>query len=226
MNVVMASLFRNSTGYLDRYLDQVAALRSRFDSFRLLAVEGDSKDHTRNALVDGARIRSLELELVTCNHNGPVFGSTEDPARMVQLSKVVDTVFENVHEDDDVLIYVESDLVWDVETMSRLIHFASDREDGFDVFAPLVFHVNGTFYDVWGFRKDGERFGHPPPYHRDFQPDSLMEMDSVGSCLAMRTRVARTCRVKNDYCLVGWCADAREHGFRIAAATNLRITHP
>ena len=222
MNIVVGSAFRNSTHYLPRYFRQVDALRKHVDamhSVRVIAVEGDSQDQTRKVLS-----QRPDVEITDATHGGPVFGSTEDPKRMIQLSKVCNKVFESVKPLDDIFVYVESDLIWDPVVIGCLIDLAAARKDGFDVFAPLVF-AGQNFYDIWGFRKDGVRFSPFPPYHAKMN-GNLTEMESVGSCLVMRGEVARNCRIRNDYCLVGWCQDAQSQGYRIAVCPNLRINHP
>lgn len=221
MNIVVGSAFRNSVHYLGRYFAQIDALRKHFDpahTVRVIAVEGDSKDKTRKILPRPG------VEVVTAAHGGPVYGSTEHSERMIALSKVGNSIFGAVKDTDDVLVYVESDLLWDPQTINSLIEKAITQEGGFDVFAPLIF-AGQCFYDVWGFRKDGARFSPFAPYHSGMN-GSLTEIDSAGSCLVMRSIVARECRIRNDYCLVGWCEDARAHGYRIAVCSDLRIHHP
>jgi hypothetical protein len=51
----------------------------------------------------------------------------------------------------------------------------------------------------------------------------FFEVGSVGSCLAIPGEAARACRIRDENCLVGWCADAREHGYKIAAVSNLIV---
>ena len=225
MNVAFGSAFRNSGGPGSmRYFEQIAAYRDVVSEHqvRAIVVEGDSTDNTREALTLAARYHRVEIDLVTCNHGGPVYGSTEQPERFQALSKVGNAIFDAVRSDDDALVYVESDLRWEPETVRQLVNMATNYV-GYDVIAPMV--MAGTvLYDIWGFRGlDGRRFSPFKPYHPDYSPDRVFEVGSVGSCLVMRGHVARLCRIRNDYCLVGWCEDAREKGFRIAVRPNLRV---
>lgn len=223
MKIAVGSLFRDATWYLDRYLAQVNALRRHVGPnhpVRVIAVEGDSVDDTREQL-----LRCEGFEVVKHDHGGPHFGSVEDPRRFEQLSPVANTVFEHVRDDDDVFLFVESDLVWDPHQVGSCIDVAFRCDENFDVVAPLVF-AGECFYDVWGFRGlDGSRFGPFSPYHHTLN-GSLTEVSSVGSCLAMRGAVARACRIRNNYCLVGWCEDARNQGFRIGVHPGFRVFHP
>lgn len=226
MNVVIGSAFRNSTRYMMRYLNQVARLKLQLGSaskVRVIAAEGDSTDSTEPML---RSVQGIDIEVVKCDHGGPVYGSTEHTDRMVALSKICNTIFDAVREEDDILFYVESDLIWDALTAQLLIEYARRREQGYDIFAPMPF-AGANFYDVWGFRGiDGERFAPFAPYHSSLKQNAFTEVSSVGSALVMPAYVARECRVKNDYCLVGWCEDARSKGYRIAVDSSLRIAHP
>lgn len=230
MNIAIGSAFRNAAHYVPRYLSQVADLKTYFGTphtVRVIAVEGDSTDKTHGALMLSSMAKHIELKVVKHAHGQPWFGSTESPDRLKALSAVGNAIFDAVDEEkDDVLVYIESDLLWDAKTIASLIDLALNREQGFDVFAPMIF-AGEYFYDIWGYRKDGERFLSSAPYHPQAALNNgLNQVDSVGSCLVMRSNVASACRIRNDYALVGWCEDARDKGFRIAVDTRLRIQHP
>lgn len=224
-NIVVGSAFRNAAGrQVTRWLGQVTALRDHLkdDYVRALAVEGDSTDATRLQLTQGADKRNLVLDLLTCNHGGPVFGSTEAPERMKALAKVGTAILNGVAEGDDILVYVESDLIWDPYTISEMIDMVDvDRET---VIAPLVF-AGANFYDVWAFRKNGSRFAPFPPYHEGLHPNGLTEVDSAGSCLVMPALAALEVKF-TDECLVGWCGNARAAGYRIFASADHIVRHP
>jgi hypothetical protein len=109
--------------------------------------------------------------------------------------------------------------------MKRLLYLATMAyETGADVVAPLVM-AGEAFYDIWGFRwLDGTRWS--PFEHQTLNtrfPTDLIEVGSAGSCLVMRAGVARECRIRNDYCLVGWCEDARAHGYSICVHPDLIV---
>lgn len=225
MNIVVASAFRNSEHYLRRYFKMITALKQKIawrHDLRLIAGEGDSTDNTKVAL---ARFPDVKVQIVDVTHGGPVYGSTEDPARMAALSGVVNKILDAVTHNDDIVVYVESDLLWDFNTIDALINRAIGWAGGFDVFAPMIF-AGQNFYDIWAFRKDGKRFGPFPPFHPGLTGDATIEVDSAGSCLVMRAEIARRCRVKNDYALVGLCEDIRNQGFKIAVCPDLRVRHP
>lgn len=230
MNIVIGSAFRDSAGrQVTRYLEQVMALKIHAGpahTVRVIAAEGDSKDFTRLELLSGAAKLGLSFEVVNASHGGPRYSSTESTDRLTALSKVGNTIFDAVKDSDDVLVYVESDLIWDAHTIGSLIDAAYEARGGFTIFAPLVF-AGSHFYDVWAYRGlDGERFSPFAPYHRSLQRTGFTEVSSAGSCLVMRAKIARTVRITDDNALVGWCLNARKEGCQIAVWPEFRIEHP
>jgi hypothetical protein len=94
-----------------------------------------------------------------------------------------------------------------------------------------VCHGGRAFYDIWGYRHlDGERFS--PfvstlgPENPKVAPRAVCELSSIGSCLAMRANVAREMRITDDYCLVGWCKNARVAGYRVGIHWDAQVNHP
>lgn len=226
MNVVVGSAHRNNEQSLPHYFRQVERLRSllakRGDFVRVIAAEGDSSDATQTTLLRLARERDIDLDLLDCSHNGPEFGSVETVERMEALSKVGNAIFDAVLPTDDVLVYIESDLHWDA-TVLKLIDHAVAKTMGFSVFSPLVM-AETAFYDIWGFRGlDGRRFSPFSPFYPGLLESEIFEVGSVGSCLVMPGFVARECRIIDDYCLVGWCRDARGKGHRIGVVPSVFV---
>jgi hypothetical protein len=222
MNIVVISAFRNMAGRIKRYMRQVDELRNSLpaDHVRVVAVEGDSVDRTASILKEYPY-----MTVVTHNHNQRVFGSTEAPERLKALTGVMMAGWGGVRDDDDVLLYVESDLLWSADEVAPLLESASGRRDGYDIVAPLVF-AGDYFYDVWGFRKDGVRFSPIPPFHADLATTGITEVDSVGSCFAVGAQLAAKVSPVGEEALVSWCRGAKELGLRIGVAAEHRIHHP
>jgi hypothetical protein len=224
MTIGLMSLFRNSEHRLRKYFQQVLELRTqlkiRGDDLALISIYGDCVDHTAAVLKSFGEKHRFMHTIREVNHGGPEYGSTEAPERLKALTHVLNSGLEALSERDSALIYVESDLLWDASTWINLL---GDLEPGYDVIAPLIF-AGEYFYDVWGFRHlNGERFS---PRWKGHGDGELFEVGSVGSGFVMRGEVARTCRVQNDYALVGWSDDVRKHGYRIWVDPTERITHP
>jgi hypothetical protein len=232
VNVVIGSAFRNMSGWpMVNYTRQIGQLqrflRVRGHTLEWIAVEGDSMDNTRIELQRYAMQMDIPLRLNVREHGRPWFGSVESQDRMKALSFVGNGILELVRETDDVLVYVESDLIWNAGTVLQLI--GDLQIPSVDVVAPLVF-AGESFYDIWGFRgMDGERFSPAAPYHSSLAAggvETLAEISSAGSCLVMKGAVARSCRIVNDAALVGFCQDVRDHDYHIFVNPTMRINHP
>jgi len=233
VKVVVASAHRNSSGrQISRWVDQIIALRAElrnhyYCGVRAVAVEGDSTDNTLDWLISDAASRldaaDISSTVVTCNHGGPVYGSTEQPERMAALSKVGNAILDAVEPADDILVYVESDLIWDGETIRRLIDrvLKWERVGIASVWVPVIM-AGDIFYDCWAYRTlDGSRIFHPFPF------TAPTELSSAGSCLVMPAAVARNKRARMETsALVEWCEKARAVGYRIAVDPALIVRHP
>ena len=180
MNVTVSSIFRNSSAYLAAYFDRVTALREHVD-VRLVLGEGDSTDGTGDLL---RAMAGRGDTVLTVNHGGPRFGSVDHPERWANIAQVVRAVIGRVGDPGDAFVWVESDLLWDPDTMLGLLK--ADRP-----VAPLVLHgVGNHFYDTWGFRKGGIMFSSQPPYLsvQTGSTDPLVPVDSCGSCFVLPAR--------------------------------------
>lgn len=224
MKVAIGSLFRDSTGYFPRYLSQVHALRdalvARGDEIRCIWVEGDSIDATWGMLTSTLNEQLLG-RVVHRPHGGPRWGSVVHPDRMRALGYVGNGVMENIHEGTDVLFFVESDLIWDVDTALALIDSAYKNRT---VTVPMVMYQPGWFYDVWAFRKNGQPFGPNAPYHAGIAGKDTVALDSAGSCLAIPSEgfEARY----GDEAIVDLCRDLWSRGVSIILDQRLQIWHP
>lgn len=223
MNIVLVSAFRNMGGRIARYLEQVLALKAHH-TVRVAAIEGDSIDDTAGELVRISGAMGVPLTVYTHNHGKHVFGSTEDPARFAALMGVMMAGMHAVNGTDEIVVCVESDLTWATYDMLALID-AVHRAKDTDIVAPMVF-AGARFYDTWAFRKSGTRFTASAPYHSELGASGVTEVDSVGSCLAMRAKVAQTVIPIGQQCIVSWCAGARAQGYSIGVAARLRVSHP
>ena len=229
MRIAIGSAWRSSESNVKRYFDQVFKLAGLLEQedheLRVIAVEGDSIDGTLIALNRAATERLLPLTIVKFDQHTPRWGSTEQPERMAALSEVANQFFNAIQEADDVVVYVESDLIWEPATIIKAINIVAENDDAVDILGVMPF-AGAMFYDVWAFRKNGERFHGLYPYHKEFNPEGLTEIDSAGSCLVMTGDVARQVRVRNGNAFVGWCEEARSYGYKIATHGQLSIRHP
>lgn len=220
MNITLASIFTNSTPYLRRYFAQVVALSDalydRGDKLTCLWGEGDSTDHTR-AMLDAMRWR-LNSQVVDVTHGGEIFGSVERAERFRQLAGVGRKLFAALPADAEVVLYVESDLIWSPATALGLIDGVGP--DVAAIAPPILLNrahwPNDTWYDTWAFRAGGVHFTHRPPYHPWNDGRSLLELESAGSMLAIDAGYARrAAQTYDERVLMGLCEDIRKQGGRI-----------
>jgi len=229
MNVTLLSCFRNAENYLNRYFNQVAELfadMSRYDhDMRLIWGEGDSTDTTLEQLRVFQSLLPHRIEIVDCSHGGPEYGSVVNTDRFRQLAFVGDCMWAYIPEDADAVVYVESDLIWEPETLLTLIKRLQD----YPAISPMVYlrrqgFGQNAFYDVWAGRKDGKHFSHYPPYCDGFDPDKPFQVDSMGSCMAMRGELARGL-TWNDEVFVGICKQIYAKGSAVYLDPTLGVYH-
>ena len=228
MNITLCSSFRNATGYLQRYLRQCDALDTLLyhagHRLSFIWAEGDSTDSTMKAL-HAARWR-FKSTIVDATHGGPAFESIVSVKRFAQLAYVANKVWELLPQEAAVVIWAESDLIWEPAMMVRLI----ERLQEVPVVGPMVFDSPPakTYYDVHVHRRNGQQFTKQPPYHADIAGANggLLEMDSIGSIVAMRGDVARAVWVPMEDVLVGTCRMIRELGHKIYLDTGAKCFHP
>jgi hypothetical protein len=144
----------------------------------------------------------------------------------MQLSFVCDGVLEKVQPEHDALIYVESDLIWEPAPMIKLLGWLSRV----DAVSPMVMRQgHDSFWDTWGYRKDGVKFQHKSPHHPLFAKppqDGLYGLDSIGSCIVLRGEVARECRFRPPtHAIWGFCEDIQRHGYKIWLDPSMTIFH-
>jgi hypothetical protein len=207
--LTLSSIFRDSTHYIDRYFSQIAALEEVVGPIRLVIAEGDSEDGTYEALkgqiMDRISLGFRDDTLIQVNHGGPKFGSVDNPLRWNQIAQVCNAVMDCLPHDKTPKVYIESDLIWNPKVIVQLVEDLAEVE----AVAPMSMMADGLttrFYDLWGHRGlDGERFSMDPPYHMDLARtyDPLVEISSAGSCVAMRSDIARVARFGDNDCIVG-----------------------
>jgi hypothetical protein len=128
----------------------------------------------------------------------------------------------------DYALMLESDLLYQSDLIRRLLK-RLPREA--DIFAPMVWiPVNGDirFYDIWAFRKDGEKFppNGPEWYFVNYE-DRPFEVDSVGSVVLFKMAlIAEGLRLGETDCVLGMCNEARARGYKVFCDPLTNVLHP
>lgn len=225
MRVALCSIFMDSMDYMDRYWDQVMPLRDQYD-LSVSVAEGDSTDGTKDFTEAWNRVCPANYQFLTVDHGGQKYGNIDHPQRWAQIAQVVKpTIQRALAWDPDVLVWVESDLMWETEVMTQLIERTAAGP--MRTSTPMVL-AGGTerFYDIWGHRINGHQFHAWPPYwseeddHLFREPGSdLLHIDSCGNCFA--TNDLESLKVWNGH----WPYRAPMTG-NIKLHTDLIVRHP
>jgi len=224
MKIAVANMWQNSTAYVYRYLAQFRALQAAAPQheFEAVIAEGDSTDgnatwYKLNELFNGKVFKRV--------HGGQIYGPVDVTQRWLQISFVMDGVFEHIRPDHDAVIWVESDLIWEPQTMLKLLSYL----ERVDAVVPMIW-MRSAFYDIWGYRKGGVHFTNEAPYHTLLSGPSengLHLLDSGGGCVAMRGEIARTCRCRPPtLAAVGLYMDMKAHGWKVWLDPTLSVHHP
>jgi hypothetical protein len=157
--VLVYSVIRNESRYIDRYYDQIREMVSTFPkyNFILSIYENDSTDDTV------AKIQSkdwsfledfsfISEKLMTKN-----YGSVKSKDRVRNLSIARNKAIEvpGFLDRSDYVMMIESDMRFDMKTMKQILEFEK-LEPNFDIVSGLTVN-NHPVYDSWATRK-GPRF--------------------------------------------------------------------
>lgn len=225
--MIVASIFRDAEPYVERYFDQIAALREHLPVTLWLA-EGDSTDNTYPLLLNklteshGGDKHWHGDNLLQISHGGRKFPSCDNPERWNQIATVWNALLDKIPAEEP-MILVEGDLIWDDAMMLALLSHIQIA--GLDAVAPQSLKGD-RFYDTWGYRwPNGSYFESQPLPSTGWIPP-LVPISSAGSCIAMRPEVHRDCRFGENDGIVGFWRDAHFRGYSLYLDPSLKVEHP
>ena len=232
--LVVLTPFRNARRNLRLYFKQIAELRDHLDMrVRLVAAEGNSTDGTRQEIVRLTSRHGLLTTIidVTHDHNQP-WGSVEDPTRLKCMSDIMNAALDEVTEQDDVVLWIMSDLDYDPLELSckidTLLDNSSTHTDEMSLLTPMPM-VQGTdlLWDTWALRKSGVRFSNFTPYHKALSESSrsLIPVSSSGTLLLMHSRVPLDGVRTKDNEAVEFCQEAYSKGYEVLLDRTWRVDH-
>lgn len=230
MNVTLISCFRNSEHYLGRYFNQVAELFADMSQYehdmRLIWGEGDSTDRTLEQLLAFQALLPHRVNIVDCTHGGTKdYQGVINEQRFRELGYVGRCMWAHIPADADAVVYVESDIIWQPETLLALIN----RLDEYPAISPMVYlrrqgWAAHAFYDTFVFRKNGVCFEHYPPYAKGFDDSKPFTVDSAGSCMAIRGDLARGLKW-DERVFIGICKQIYDSGESVWVDPAVAIYH-
>jgi len=194
--IALGTAFRDSTPYLLDYFAQVTALRdtitARGDQLIPAWVWGDCCDATSQWLETYLDNLGCEAYLLEHTHGGKDYGHTQHPLRFQELAGVGNAVLSQVPPDVNVLLYVESDLLWRDADLLTLVDDLLQSDIALAL--PMVLRSDTSiFYDIWAYRIQERKFSPRWPYHPvlcESEP-RFVELSGGGSAIAMTGETAR-----------------------------------
>jgi hypothetical protein len=216
--MILASIFRDSAAYVDRYVDQIKALRE-YQPVTVIAVEGDSSDDTYD------RLRATDFHVLKAEHGGPKFGSVAHPLRWRQIavagSACLAAAMRLVRDDPQPFCYVESDLIWGPGVVQQLLGDLARVP----AVAPLSMQ-RGRFYDIWGYTLNDRMFRPYPPYHDDIDMLGLSRIDTCGSMFVTRAECVDVLEFSAVDCPRGIGRSLYANGYSLWLDPTVRVEHP
>lgn len=241
--VVLGSIVRDGSKYLDRYFEQVSSLATGLEErgfgFANVVLEGDSTDDSWARLVQYYSTAPHSVRLIRHEHGGIKYGSVDRPDRWANIANCWNHLVGRVNEYEptlDVFVYMEADLIWEDSTVRALVRHVMN---GVDAVAPMSM-LNGTdppiFWDIHGHRAGGVRFNNNAPYHAWLDPRKvippdcywskwgLIKIGSAGSCGVFRGDIVRKCTFDPKDAMIG--KSLYEQGFTFWLDPMLEVVHP
>lgn len=227
MRVCVGSMLRDAEPYLDTFLRQCDELERLFEAWgdecRFVFALNDCVDRTPQIVQEWAQGRHVTIEYR--NDGCPYYPSVDRPERWRHLAWVQNAVLDRIdYVDDDVFVWVESDLLINPSDVGALVEQLSARRP---VLAPLLMGLNGQFYDTHGTSVGGVKFRKKAPFHECLEGDpEYVEADSSGGCFVALASVASEARCTPEEGYVGYCKTLVGKGYPWTLACRYKVVHP
>jgi hypothetical protein len=205
--VMIATATKYDEKYLEAFLTALSTLDYPRDRIRLAVMIGNVED---------AKIFRQNLSSKICSQFDMFLEQRIWRPRGVSLKADLYTDLVTCMKDEDYVLFIDSDVV---SIPPNLLKHLITRN--VDIIAPYVYNYHSKiFFDTYIFRKDGNKFSINPPFQEE-----VLEVDSVGTCLLVRSKVLKECRFANPHHWLHFCYFAREKGYKVYADPTIRIEH-
>jgi hypothetical protein len=131
-----------------------------------------------------------------------------------------------VAEPGDRFVYVESDLIWEPDTIMQLVDGISNHVHAV---APMsMAWLEARFYDIWGHQKNGRRFSAHPPYYEGWNrwAHDLTPIDTAGSCFVLDRRALGVAEFSAQDCIRGIGRTLLADGMQLFLDPTASVYHP
>lgn len=220
--VVMCSMWRNDLHR--RLVDRVEHLLAKAETYpalRWLWVVADSTDDTTRALADLSV--GYDVRIVDIGDTG--IEGIDATSRLRRLSATANEYFNWCENADYVLVH-ESDIASPSNIVNRLVAHAEQGRCPIAAW-PMIEIMDGhhIFYDVWAFRKDGQRFTSHQPYHPCWRLNEPFTVDSFGTVFMFNAEDAPYLRMENQ-AVLNLCEVLRVRGRELWVDPTLTVIQP
>ena len=243
MKINVCSLFRDSQhwyGYdikhVDRYFDQLykqeAFLKKKiknFSGFSFFAGEKDSKDNTREVLVNYQK-ENPNINIIDTDSSASQVESSYE--RIKDLSRVANSLLNaSLLKRSDYTLWIESDLILDRDDVVFEFITKLESEQNSAMIAPIVWSETcpkSYFYDTWGFVcENGTSWGNSYPFNINYilSNSRYIDMKSVGSCVLAKNSFVKQNHFGED-CFRDFSKKTIQEGGKIFVDRNIEIYHP
>jgi len=157
--ILVYSVIRDESNYIDRYYEQLKSMVSEFKDYEfvLSIYENDSVDNTpeliRNKDWSFFSDFSFISEKLMTNSYGSV--KSKDRVRNLSIARNKAILAKDFLQKADYVLMVESDMRFSLDTVRQILEF-KNLEPDFDIVSGLTVN-NHPVYDSWATRK-GPRF--------------------------------------------------------------------
>jgi GT2 family glycosyltransferase len=244
-DLAICSIFRDneSHGNLSRYLQQISSLTIPLNKIFFSWIEGDSKDKTYQSLFKFAKDKT-NISLIKKDTKTPYYGSQAVQGRFDALTPLANLCLENAKSKSKYMVWLESDLIVSNPNVFKTLIEHLENNEKIGLIAPVIFFdpndpklsvdyptnkAKKVFYDQFVFRdiNTDRRWDIHPPYSPNYKPNSLIEMNSAGSCVLFRSElIDKGCRLKKENVLIGFCESIRKLGYSIYVDARSEVYHP
>jgi len=218
--------------------DRAMHLFAKAEVDRWIFTVRPSRDCTEHFLSSLASYAGVDCEIIVEAHE-------QVADRLPRLSTAGDAALEHVRDSETHILWHESDLfsrpdvavalgnascldakaIGAVGGWPWLSHCPAEPSLG--IRTPKRMTLDPPFfYDTWGYRKDGVRFGNKPPHHDCYRADRPFRLDTVGSVVLIDAHFIRKGARMNGNGLVGLCDSIRSLGGEVWCDPSVPIVQP
>lgn len=230
--ITILSIFRQSEGYLARYIQQVkGAFHESGGKCHAVWLEGDSKDRTFEIL--SQEKEDLEKEghkvtLIKFDLEKNLWPSIDHSERWAQLTTCWNKCMEYLLP-CKIAVCVESDLIWEPDVISKVIQKLDSIHQ---VVCPMLMIENSEkifnlslFYDTWAFSRGNKNFRNTWPYwskdHRLLDEPQLLELSTCGGMIVATYEIQKQGKWDPTCCVRKFPKE-----IRLFMDKTLKIYHP